>query len=133
MRNKGIGLGASALALTLLLSACSSESDYSQASPSPAPQSTMAYGGDRAEADTQMERLQKQSSPPAPPPASGQPASDNPAVQSFLAYTYSYGFALPAKAVADTAKSHAQICLDAGPAKCQLLGSNTNFSSKVIR
>ncbi len=60
---------------------------------------------------------------PAPPPNGN--AVDNPTSQSFLAYRYNYGFSLPAKSVAATAKSHAQICLDAGPSKCQVLNSST--------
>jgi len=61
---------------------------------------------------------------PAPPPP-GQ-SVENPSSQSFLAYRYNYGFSLPAKNVASTAKSHADICLKAGPDKCQVLNSSTS-------
>ena len=77
--------------------------------PSPAPvamESDMAYS--------------KGASEPAPL------TSDNPTSQSYLAYRYNYGFELPAKTVAATAKSHAEICQEAGPEKCQLLSSSTN-------
>lgn len=64
--------------------------------------------------------------------ATTQPASnspENPSSQSFLAYRYNYGFSLPAANVAATAQSHADICLDAGPSKCQILASNTSRGS----
>ena len=69
-------------------------------------------------------------SSPAPVPPPQQPSSENPSSVSFLAYRYNYGFSLPVKSVAKTAKSHAQICMDAGPAKCQVLSSNTNVQSE---
>ncbi len=47
------------------------------------------------------------------------------ATQSFMAYRYNYGYVLPAKSVAATANAHMQICLDAGPAKCEVISSNT--------
>ncbi len=53
-------------------------------------------------------------------------SSDNPMAQSYLAYRYNYGFELPSAAVASTAKSHADICQDAGANKCQILSSSTN-------
>lgn len=49
-----------------------------------------------------------------------------PAAQSYLAYRYNYGFELPSKTVAPTAKSHADMCRMAGSTKCQLLSSTTN-------
>lgn len=52
--------------------------------------------------------------------------SENPIAQSFLAYRYNYGFELPSKAVAATAKSHAEMCQAAGANKCQILSSSTN-------
>lgn len=97
----------------LFLAGCTQQfSDASMsegARPSPAPvamESDMAYG--------------KVASSTAPQ------SSNNPIGQSYLAYRYNYGFELPAKAVAPTAKSHAQICQDAGAEKCQLLSSSTN-------
>jgi hypothetical protein len=66
--------------------------------------------------------FQEKRTAPAPEPSS----SNNPTAQSFLAYRYNYGFELPAKAVAGTAKSHADICIQAGANKCQLLSSSTN-------
>lgn len=65
---------------------------------------------------------------PAPP---GQPqSSENPSAQSFLAYRYNYGFALPVKAVASTAKSHSALCQDAGADLCQVLSSNTSAQNE---
>lgn len=46
-------------------------------------------------------------------------------IPQFMAYRYNYGYVLPAKSVASTANSHMQICLDAGPAKCEVLNSGT--------
>ncbi len=54
--------------------------------------------------------------------------NDNPSSQSFMAYRYNYGFTLPAKNVAKTAESHADICIKAGASKCQVLHSSTNAS-----
>ena len=62
----------------------------------------------------------------APAPRSPQSQNDNPSSQSFMAYRYNYGFTLPAKNVAKTAESHAEICMQAGAAKCQVLHSSTN-------
>jgi len=62
----------------------------------------------------------------APAKARNVQNSENPTSQSFLAYRYNYGFQLPAKSVAVTSKSHADICLKAGPSKCQVLNSSTS-------
>ncbi len=75
--------------------------------------------------DADMGRMMEmKQAAPAPPPNGN--SVDNPTSQSFLAYRYNYGFSLPAKSVAATSKSHADICLKAGPAKCQVLNSSTS-------
>ena len=56
----------------------------------------------------------------------GEQTDGNPASVSFLAYRYSYGFSLPGEAVAPTAERHTQACMQAGPARCQVLGSDTS-------
>ena len=56
--------------------------------------------------------------------------TDNPTSQSFLAYRYNYGFQLPAKSVAATSKAHADMCLKAGPSKCQVLNSSTSSQNE---
>ncbi len=61
-----------------------------------------------------------------PAPSSPGSSAQNPSTQSFLAYSYNYGFSLPVKAVAEAAQSHADMCLKAGPEKCQVLSSNTS-------
>jgi len=71
-----------------------------------------------------MDSMQGKVASPAPPPQGK--TSDNPTSQSFLAYRYNYGFQLPAKSVAATSKSHVDMCLKAGPSKCQVLNSSTS-------
>jgi len=50
--------------------------------------------------------------------------------ESYLAYRYGYGLVMPSKSVKATSDKHIQICRDAGPAKCQVTGSNTNTNSQ---
>ena len=59
-------------------------------------------------------------------PTSGQPAD----FQRYMAYRYHYGYVLPAKSVSATANAHMQICLDAGPAKCEVLNSSTQSQNE---
>ena len=61
----------------------------------------------------------------SPTPPRGQ-NTENPTSQSFLAYRYNYGFQLPAQSVATTSEFHADMCLKAGPSKCQVLNSSTS-------
>lgn len=56
--------------------------------------------------------------------------TENSTSQNFLAYRYNYGFQLPAKSVAATSKSHAEMCLEAGPSKCQVLNSSTSSQNE---
>lgn len=98
----------------LLLTACES-SMVLQDSPSMEPM--RAESMDMAESDM---RVQKTSASP------GSQNNENPTSQSFLAYRYNYGFQLPAKSVAATSKSHADMCLKAGASKCQVLNSSTS-------
>lgn len=52
----------------------------------------------------------------------------------YLAYRYGYGLVMPSKSVKATADKHMQICRDAGVAKCQITGSNSNnYSDTDIR
>ncbi len=96
------------------LGACnSSQSDYESEM---APKLEVAM---IEQADTLHSAAQQKTSP-------AQTEPDNPASFSYMAYRYNYGFSLPAKNVASTAKSHADICLNAGPDKCQVLSSNTH-------
>ena len=104
-----------------VLTACTQNSRSYDESLQAAPAPMVATEMDMARGDGAM---MKQASSPAPPPPNQ--TNDNPSSQSFLAYRYNYGFSLPAKSVAATAKSHADICLNAGPSKCQVLNSSTN-------
>jgi len=101
---------------TLLLTACGNQQSIVTDSAS-MEQSTI----EMVQAD--MGTSMKQAAP-APPLTRGE--VQNSSSQSFLAYRYNYGFQLPAKSVAATAKSHADICLKAGPSQCQVLNSSTS-------
>jgi len=125
------------LFLTTLLCACgNSQSDRSDQSIPTTERSEVQNG---VMADSMLSKSARpqsfagaSDSAPVPPPNSPRnpQSQDNPSSQSFLAYRYNYGFSLPAKSVAVTAKSHAQICLEAGPNKCQVLNSSTSAYNK---
>jgi len=118
------------LPLTLILGACGNSDSY------------QADGVQRASAPMIEQGMMDSSAPtmksvrdsamgatspasaPVPPP--NPQSQQNPSNLNFLAYRYNYGFSLPARSVAATAKSHAQTCLDAGPNKCQVLNSSTS-------
>jgi len=108
------------LPLALLLTACGGPQIYSD-NAAPAPEPMRAESMDMVESDVMMRG--KVASPASPPRGH---SNDNPTSQSFLAYRYSYGFRLPAKSVATTSNSHADMCLKAGPTKCQVLNSSTS-------
>ena len=120
------------LPLTLILSSCggSNSSDHiyvpTRAQPVVVQESGKQMRQIPAQFDAKTADLT--ASTPVPPP--NPESQDNPSSQSFLAYRYNYGFSLPAKSVAATAKSHAQICLEAGPNKCQVLNSSTSAYNK---
>lgn len=63
---------------------------------------------------------------PPPPQA---PNSENPSSQSFMAYRYLYSFFMPVKAVETVSKTHADMCLNAGPDMCQILSYSTQAAS----
>lgn len=115
--------------LALILSACgnSGSPNYGNSSSSMAGQDMAIESVVMQEAGLQKRQVpaqyntQSDTSPVTPPNSQDQ----NPSSQSFLAYRYNYGFSLPARSVAATAKSHAQLCLDVGPSKCQVLNSST--------
>ncbi|MEP3890670.1 MAG: DUF4349 domain-containing protein [Hellea sp.] len=103
----------------LLLTACESKMVLDNPSSS-APMRTESM--DMAESNI---RVQKTSASP------NSQNNQNPTSQSFLAYRYNYGFQLPAKSVAATSKSHADMCLEAGPSKCQVLNSSTSSHNET--
>lgn len=105
----------------VVLGACQSNQNYSESEL--APMVAAEYDSVMQEARGGRIAEFRQSATASAPPGE---ATENPTSQSFLAYLYTYGFALPSKAVAPTAKSHAQICIDAGPDICQVLSSNTS-------
>lgn len=115
-------------ACAITLAACNGQDDYASAPPAAQVES---YSGMEPMADIAQEagRSRAKTSAPRVAPSPGQPAAENPTSQSYLAYRYTYGFSLPVKAVAATAKSHMQICMDAGTDTCQVLGSNTNVQN----
>ena len=124
------------LPLTLILSSCggSNSSDHIYVPTSAQPVVVQESGKQMRQIPAQFDAKTADltASTPVPPPNSPQnpKSQDNPSSQSFLAYRYNYGFSLPAKSVAATAKSHAQICLEAGPNKCQVLNSSTSAYNK---
>ncbi len=65
-------------------------------------------------------------SPTTPPPATN---SDNPTSQSFMAYRYIYSYFMPTKNVEPISKTHADMCLNAGPDVCQVLSYGTQAHS----
>lgn len=117
--------------LAIILSACGNSDTFPEHSSDGRLESTNIQ---REATDTQsMPVMKSGSSTTKYAPASSSPitppnprSQDNPSNLSFLAYRYNYGFSLPARSVATTAKSHAQICFDAGPKKCQVLNSSTS-------
>jgi hypothetical protein len=68
-----------------------------------------------------------EAAPAPPPPPPGQPAQPGtPPGAVFLAYAYAYGLEVPFDQVTPVMKRHEKQCSDAGPARCQVLGSSTN-------
>jgi len=65
--------------------------------------------------------------PPSPPPPRAN--SDNPTSQSFMAYRYIYSYFMSAKNVEPISKTHADMCLNAGPNVCQVLSYGTQAHS----
>jgi len=83
---------------------------------------------DLAESATTPQRSQKQ----AAAPTDGYSAAET--VGIYLAYRYGYALVMPSTAVKSTSDKHVQICLNAGPSKCQITGSNANsYSDEDIR
>lgn len=107
-------------AFAVLIAGCGNTRDRAESAPAP----MMELSNQGAMAADGFAGSAKQSAPQQPAQANA-----NPSAQSYLAYRYNYGFALPASAVAPTSKSHADICLKAGPSKCQVLSSNTSRGS----
>lgn len=103
--------GLIAIPALILFSACENQS-YEQAS-----------GYDAVSTEVAQDSSQSQNY--AGRNAEGPTTETDSAYQQYMAYRYNYGYVLPAKAVAATANSHMQICLDAGPAKCEVLNSTT--------
>ena len=104
------------LASTLLLTACEGSQGLMEGSSAPM----------MAPPSPQIQRAESMDMAPAKTASPSGQSTENPTSQSFLAYRYNYGFQLPAKSVAATSKSHADMCLEAGPSKCQVLNSSTS-------
>ena len=68
--------------------------------------------------------------PPASAAASAPSSAAAPIVAPSIAYAYRFGLELPADAVPTVMGRHEQACIAAGPAACQVIGSN---SSRVGR
>ena len=110
---------------TLLLTACGGQPHIVTDSESSIDTRVVQDSGkERVQIDS-IQYYKASSSPSSTPPSNPQ-SQQNPTSQSYLAYRYNYGFQLPAKSVAATAKAHANMCLRAGPTKCQVLNSSTS-------
>jgi len=110
------------LGLAIVLAACSRSEQFSESVPAPM--------GDIAEMKMQAGAgFAEQADLASPPPPGSEPS--NPSDQSFLAYRYNHSFELPAENIIATAKSHADLCMQAGPSKCQVLGSSQSAYSKT--
>lgn len=60
---------------------------------------------------------------PAPPPANPEPGAE---AGLMLAYSYSMGIEAPKAAVPELKSAHEKACMEAGPKRCQVLGSSVN-------
>ncbi len=122
------------LGLILNLNACQSETFEAEVG-SARTQSTETYDIMAAAPSPQQARMEAPQMAPQMAKTHGQsalggtssqpiPKTGNPSDISYLAYRYTFGYALPAKSVIKTANAHAEFCQNAGPQKCQLLSSN---------
>lgn len=65
--------------------------------------------------------------PASPPAAAGEGApSAQPVAAPSIAYAYRFGLEIPADAAPQLMTRHEQACVRAGPAQCQVLGSNSS-------
>ena len=95
------------------------------ASPPPPP-APVAQSADRGFADVPADadvREEAQNAPSQPGPGS-QPVGPNPVL--YLAYTYNMGLELPSERLNAVLDRHVQLCQQAGPRLCQLVGSNVS-------
>lgn len=68
---------------------------------------------------------------PPPPPEPGQPNLPPMTQQAaMIAYSYAMGLELPGKQVLPVRDAHLRACTQAGPSKCQLLGTSSNAVGK---
>lgn len=126
------------LTSAIFLSACGNQNVISDSSGFSGPESVSAQSMDMARSKVASSTVmqengaqrhntkQQYNTASTSAPTATRQNTENPTSQSFLAYRYNYGFQLPAKSVAATSQSHADICLKAGPSKCQVLNSSTS-------
>lgn len=112
------------LPLTVILTACGDQQSLTEDNSDHGPMGGVAMESVQADGFARSKMASPMTSPAPPPPQSQ--SNKNPSSSSFLAYRYNYGFRLPAKSVAATAQFHADLCLKAGPTKCQVLNSSTS-------
>lgn len=110
--------------VALVLGACENSSTFHDGMSEPMANQDMAESVAIEQSRKQLSKVRAaDTSSPVPPNAQSQ---ENPSNVNFLAYRYNYGFSLPARSIVATSKSHAQMCLDAGPRLCQVLNSSTS-------
>lgn len=111
-------IGAMALAAAAGLAACSQQGKQSQEGVAT---DAVVVGGAPAPAMARAEAMPAESPPPPPP---GQNAGAKGGVM--LAYSYAMGVKAPKNMIEPLVAAHTKICVDAGPALCQVLGSSVN-------
>lgn len=83
---------------------------------------SVAVAGAPAPAMARAEAAPMDSPPPPPPPGQGPGAQGG----VMLAYSYAMGIKAPKDAIEPLVAAHTKICIDAGVAVCQVLGSSVN-------
>ena len=85
---------------------------------------------DLVETDAAMEMASDVQTAPPLEARSPVPDDANPSARSYLAYSYVYGFVLSPASVKPVAEAHRERCVQAGPARCQVLGASSQSYSE---
>ncbi|MDR3509396.1 MAG: DUF4349 domain-containing protein [Caulobacteraceae bacterium] len=90
--------------------------------------------GKKSEAQFQDQAVKVARTVPSPKDAAapGAPASSAPAAAPLLAYSYDDTLSLPAERIPAVLAHHQQLCANAGPTVCQLVGSNLSRQGRDV-